>query len=220
MKISRKSVSLFLLAAAGTAFLGVGAFFVLKPADANTARVTDKESSDLQSPYVGEENRDIKSLSDKDIEALEMGSGTAFNGLAKPAELSGYPGPKHVLEMKDELNLPSAQQQEVKDLFERMNDEAKRLGARIITIESKISNGFTGKTANPKGLEALLSESASLYGKLRLTHLGAHLDMMDILSKKQVNEYIALRGYDLDDPCEDVPDGHDPELWKSHNDCD
>ncbi len=220
MKIDKKKVSVFLLFAAGIALLGVGASVVLKPADSNSAAAVKKAGSDLQSPYIEQESRDIKSLSDKDIEALELGSGTAFSGLAKPAELSGYPGPKHVLEMKDELDLPSSQRQEVTELFERMNDEAKRLGAQIITIEAKISEEFTGKTADPKSLKALLTKSASLYGQLRLTHLGAHLDMMDILNKKQINEYIALRGYDLDDPRKDVPEGHDQEMWKQHNDCD
>ena len=47
------------------------------------------------SDYVGEESREIKSLSPKDIAALKEGSGW---GLAKAAELNGYPGPIHVLE--------------------------------------------------------------------------------------------------------------------------
>ena len=220
MKINKKSVSMFLLFAVGVTSLGVATFLVLKPADVNSTGLSKKESSDLQSPYVGQEYRDIKSLSDKDIEALESGSGTAFSGLAKPAELSGYPGPKHVLEMKDELILSSSKREEIEELFERMNEEAKRLGAQIITIESKISEEFAGKTADLKSLEANLTKSASLYGQLRLTHLGAHLEMMDILSEKQVHEYITLRGYDLDDPCQNVPDGHDPEQWRLHNDCD
>jgi hypothetical protein len=54
------------------------------------------------SPYAGEQARDIKALSDQDIKELQSGHG---KGLAKAAELNGYPGPAHVLELADELKL-------------------------------------------------------------------------------------------------------------------
>ena len=41
-------------------------------------------------------NSDIKSLSQDDQSALLAGRGM---GLARPAELNGYPGPAHVLEL-------------------------------------------------------------------------------------------------------------------------
>ena len=53
-------------------------------------------------PYAGFEIRDIASLSQQDIQALREGSGW---GLALPAELNGFPGPAHVLELSDELGL-------------------------------------------------------------------------------------------------------------------
>lgn len=40
--------------------------------------------------------RDIKSLSDKDIQSLQNGTGEAFGGMAKLAELNGYPGPRQL----------------------------------------------------------------------------------------------------------------------------
>ena len=45
-----------------------------------------------KSKYVGEEKREIKSLSETDIEELKNGKGW---GLAKAAELNGVPGPVH-----------------------------------------------------------------------------------------------------------------------------
>ena len=45
------------------------------------------------SEYVGEERRQIKSLSDDDISELRQGGGW---GLAKAAELNGVPGPAHL----------------------------------------------------------------------------------------------------------------------------
>lgn len=50
-----------------------------------------------KSKYVGQEKREIKSLSETDIEELRNGRGW---GLAKAAELNGLPGPAHLLEMK------------------------------------------------------------------------------------------------------------------------
>ena len=48
-------------------------------------------------PYAGQETRVISSLSPEDQRALRAGEG---GGLAKPAELNGYPGPAHVLELE------------------------------------------------------------------------------------------------------------------------
>lgn len=50
------------------------------------------------SKYIGQESRIIKSLSSEDIESLETGTGDAFGGMAKLAELNGYPGPRHILD--------------------------------------------------------------------------------------------------------------------------
>jgi hypothetical protein len=45
-----------------------------------------------QSPYVGQEYREIKALSTQEISDYISGRGM---GLAKAAELNGYPGPAH-----------------------------------------------------------------------------------------------------------------------------
>src|SRR5580658_1033453 len=52
--------------------------------------------------YAGQQMRDIKALSSDDVADLLAGRGM---GLAKPAELNHYPGPAHLLEMKDQLGL-------------------------------------------------------------------------------------------------------------------
>src|ERR1043166_1905183 len=44
------------------------------------------------SPYAGQQSREIKSLSDQEIDGLKNARGL---GLAKAAELNGYPGPRH-----------------------------------------------------------------------------------------------------------------------------
>lgn len=66
--------------------------------DTDSASSSDTSSSQI-SPYAGQEMRDIKSLSDNDVQSLQNGTGEAFGGIAKLAELNGYPSPRHVLDM-------------------------------------------------------------------------------------------------------------------------
>jgi hypothetical protein len=67
--------------------------------------LASSDDSDL-SPYAGEEQRVIKSLSPEEIESLKAGAGMGF---AKLAELNGFPGPKHVLELAGRLELSPTQ---------------------------------------------------------------------------------------------------------------
>jgi hypothetical protein len=55
-----------------------------------------------QQPYAGLQNRSIKSLSDQQIADLNAGRGM---GLALAAELNGYPGPMHAIELASDLHL-------------------------------------------------------------------------------------------------------------------
>ena len=67
-----------------------------------------------KSKYLGQEKREIKSLSESDIEELKNGKGW---GLAKAAELNGVPGPAHLLEMKEEISLTSDQVQKIERIY-------------------------------------------------------------------------------------------------------
>jgi len=69
------------------------------------------------SPYAGQEQRDIKSLSKEDIAELEKGGGW---GLAKAAELNGVPGPAHLLEMRKEIGLSANQIAKLEVIFKDM----------------------------------------------------------------------------------------------------
>ena len=64
-----------------------------------------------QSPYTGMQTRPIKALSEQQVADLRAGRGT---GLALAAELNGYPGPSHVLELADKLELTTNQRANVK----------------------------------------------------------------------------------------------------------
>lgn len=172
------------------------------------------------SPYAGQESRGIKSLSLEDIEGLQAGHGTPFGGMAKLAELNGYPGPRHVLDLADELELTEMQIEQIDEIYGKMNSEAIVLGEQIISIEQQIDDKFKDGSITEEYLASNVEESADIYGNLRNVHLQAHLEMMDILTPEQVNRYNELRGYTSDeDPCENIPEGHPEELWKMHHNC-
>src|SRR3569833_2109445 len=80
-----------------------------------------------QTPYVGMQTRTIKALSEQQIADLNAGRGM---GLALAAELNGYPGPSHVLELADRLQLSAEQRAGVQHLFDSMRAEAVPLGTR------------------------------------------------------------------------------------------
>jgi len=52
-------------------------------------------------------------------------------GFAKAAELNHYPGPKHVLQLADQLQLSEEQRQKRQRVFDEMNSKAINLGKRL-----------------------------------------------------------------------------------------
>ena len=166
--------------------------------------------------YAGQQDRQIKSLSAEDIEELKAGKGW---GLAKPAELNGYPGPSHVLELKTQLALTPQQEAGIKDLFDQMKASAVPLGLKLIDLERDLDELYISKKVNAQNLEELLLKIGEVRSRLRFAHLSAHLKTVEILSKEQVAKYNELRGYGKLDPCKNVPEGHDPAMWKKHNGC-
>lgn len=57
-------------------------------------------------------------------------------GLALPAELNGYPGPVHVLELAGKLGLTEDQRKRVPELHAAMKAETVLLGERLIARDA------------------------------------------------------------------------------------
>ena len=173
-------------------------------------------ASSLISPYSGEEIRIIKSLSDEDIDDLLNGRGW---GLAKPAELNGVPGPAHLLEMKTQIALSAEQVSAIEVIWSEMNQNARRLGEHYVALERELNEQFATGQITSDTLKTLLLKIATVQTELRYTHLFAHLEASPVLKPAQVALYNRLRGYSSDDPCLNIPEGHDPNMWKKHNNC-
>ena len=143
-------------------------------------------------PYAGQQSRPIKALSDDDIAALQNGEGM---GMAKAAELNGYPGPKHVLDLARQLQLTDGQRRGVQAIFDRMSAAAKPLGAKLIAQEQALDQLFAKGDITPDPLAAATAAIAELEGRLRAVHLSAHLETRALLNPDQIARYEQLRGY-------------------------
>jgi len=174
------------------------------------------ETPAYKSKYAGQEQRIIKSLSKEDILQLQQGEGW---GLAKAAELNGMPGPAHVLQMKEQIALTKDQEEKINALYEDMKSKAIPLGKELIKLEKKLNDSFAKRTITKEQLNTQLDAIYKVQKKLRYVHLVTHLTTPSILTAKQIEQYNRLRGYGSDDPCKNIPKGHDAEMWKRHNNC-
>lgn len=145
------------------------------------------------SGHVHAADREIKSLSADEERALLAGEGM---GLALAAELNGYPGPRHVLELGAELELSGQQRAAMERIRERMTASARELGHRVVHLERELDRAFAeGRITGPETTRRS-EEIGRLRGRLRAVHLRAHLETAALLSAEQRARYQALRGYD------------------------
>jgi Spy/CpxP family protein refolding chaperone len=142
--------------------------------------------------YAGQEKRQIKALSAKDIDDLLNGRGWGF---AKAAELNGMPGPAHIIEMAKKIGLNKEQNSAIQVLFKRMKTKAIALGSQMVKFERELDQMFADKSVTPDSLGNQLARISSIRGKLRQVHLETHLQTPSILTRHQIVTYNKLRGY-------------------------
>jgi hypothetical protein len=161
------------------------------------------------------QSRAVKSLSDADIKELRRGGGW---GLALAAELNGMPGPAHLLELKDKIPLTQDQVAKTQVLFDDMRKAAITTGERLIAAETALELAFARGTVDEASLRGLLSEAEAARTALRFIHLSQHYKTVQYLQPEQIKRYNVLRGY-AEDPCKNVPAGHNPEMYRRHMGC-
>lgn len=166
------------------------------------AEPTAGSAAEAGAPYTGLQQRPIKALSQSQIDDLRAGLGM---GMALPAELNGYPGPRHVLELSDELALTKEQRLRTQVLFAEMEQQAVVLGEQVIAGEQALDQLFADGRADEDDVTDAVLEIGRLHGLLRAHHLRYHLTMRELLSPDQIARYNMLRGYA---GSEDGADGH------------
>lgn len=144
-------------------------------------------------PYGELLDREIKALSAEEVEGLLRGEGM---GMALPAELNGYPGPRHVLDLAGELSLTPTQRAEVEEIFGGMRARATHLGREIVALERTLDDAFAEGTITEEELDRLTGEIGARSAELRGVHLRAHLRLRPVLTEEQRHRYHRLRGYE------------------------
>lgn len=149
-------------------------------------------SGKAHSPYAGLAERTVKALSAEQIADLRAGRGMS---LALPAELNGYPGPSHALELADRIGLTQTQRQQAEELFAAMKAQATRLGEELIAAETELDRLFRDGRATSLSVASATEKAAIIQGRLRASHLETHLAMKTLLTADQAEAYDRARGY-------------------------
>jgi Spy/CpxP family protein refolding chaperone len=110
-------------------------------------------------------------------------------GLARAAEMNGYPGPRHVLEQAEALELTDEQRAASAELMARVRQQAPAVGERILAAEAELNAMFADGTVTREAMEEKLAEIADLNAELRAVHLNAHLDQAALLTDAQKAAY-------------------------------
>ena len=134
----------------------------------------------------------MKTLSDQEIADYLDGKGMGF---AKAAELNGYPGPAHVLELGEALRLTPEQRARARQLYDSMHESAVAAGRELVASERQLDESFSDKSVTPESLAMAVRRIALLQGQLREIHLQAHLAQVAALTPEQMRRYDELRGY-------------------------
>lgn len=112
-------------------------------------------------------------------------------GLARPAEMNGYPGPKHLLERATELQLTTEQQKDLAAIRQQVLERARALGKSIVNAERALDAAFKAGALTDAELDKQVRAIGVLQAELRLVHLQAHLTAKPILTPEQLRKYYA-----------------------------
>lgn len=143
-------------------------------------------------PYAGQQLREIKALSAQEQQDWLEGKGL---GLAKAAELNGYPGPMHVLENASALSLTPAQQDASARLMAGHKAQVRALGEQLVAAERRLDEAFHAGTPGDEDVSRLTLKAGALQARIRASHLQTHLAQTALLQPEQVALYQRLRGY-------------------------
>ena len=114
--------------------------------------------------------------------------GYAF-GMAFAADRNGYPGPRHILELKTQLGLTADQEAKVTELMHAMLAESRPKGARLLEAERRLERLYADGVADEASVRAAVAEAERARSELRLAHLLIHLRARDLLSREQRDAY-------------------------------
>jgi len=143
-----------------------------------------------QAGQPGHQGRGHGAMQAREFRNLQQGRGM---GMGRVAEVNGYPGPMHVLQHAEALELAEGQIERSRELMSRVKSRAPELGKQIVDAERRLAAMFAEGGINAAEMDALLLEIAKLRAHLRSLHLTAHLDQAAVLTEAQLLKYKELR---------------------------
>ena len=114
-------------------------------------------------------------------------------GLAFAADQNYYPGPLHVLELKDVLGLTGQQQRQVETLQTAMFTASRPASNRLLEAEARLRRLFADGIADEPRVRAAVAETERAWTEVRLVHLLAHLQTRAVLTEEQRRIYHEAR---------------------------
>ncbi len=114
-------------------------------------------------------------------------------GMAFAADQNGYPGPMHILELKDRLKLTADQEARARALMHAMFAESKPKSVHLLETEAKLRRLFADRTADDAAVRVAVAEVERARGQVRLVHLLTHLKTRDLLTEDQRRIYHEAR---------------------------
>ena len=133
----------------------------------------------------------LSGISADEKEALLEGKGL---GAGMIAMSNGYPGPKHVLEMGDELGLTAEQKEEIGTLFAERKASFVEMGRELVDKDAELTAMFASGSVDTGDVEKLSREIGQLQGELRAGHLNAHVLTWEALTEAQREKLASMRG--------------------------
>jgi Spy/CpxP family protein refolding chaperone len=130
-----------------------------------------------------------KSCADEFASVVAEGRGF---GMAFAADQNGYPGPMHVLELKERLKLTAAQEARARELLTAVLAE-KPKSARLLEAERRLERLFSERGATDDSVRAAVADIERARAEVRLVHLLAHLKTRDLLTEEQRRAYHEAR---------------------------
>ena len=121
-----------------------------------------------------------------------IGEGRGF-GMAFAADQNGYPGPMHVLELKDRLKLSPEQEAKAEAMMHAMFAEARPKSARLLEVEARLKKVFADGAASEAAVRAAVAEIERARSEVRLVHLLTHLKTRELLTGEQRRIYHEAR---------------------------
>jgi Spy/CpxP family protein refolding chaperone len=114
-------------------------------------------------------------------------------GMAFAADQQGYPGPMHVLELKERLGLSPEQETRVRALVDAMFAASRPKGARLLDAEARLRALFASGRADESTVRGATAEVERARAELRLVHLMSHLKTRELLTDAQRRLYHEAR---------------------------